>query len=151
MYINEIFSGLNPAQKPKFTLFNDSYGYNEMLVAKGITFFSCCEHHLIPFFGKAYIGYFLNRNIIGLSKLNRLVQYLSSRPELQGRLTIEIGQEIKSVLDIQDVAVLLEATHLCIASRGVKDISSTVITSYFSGKFEDREVKKEFLRQVDSK
>jgi GTP cyclohydrolase IA len=151
MYVNEIFGGLNPDNKPDVTLFENNFGYKEMLVEKNITFYSCCEHHLAPFFGKAYVGYFPKRKMIGLSKLNRFVQYIASKPQLQERLTAEIGMEMQKAMQTQDVAIVLEATHLCIASRGVKDISSITRTSFFSGSFEEREIKNEFLRQIDEK
>jgi GTP cyclohydrolase IA len=151
MYVHEIFSGLNPELKPEITLFDNTYGYKEMLVEKEITFFSYCEHHLVPFYGKAHIAYFPKHFVVGLSKLNRLVQYIAKKPQVQERLTVDIGKELQTVLQTQDVAVVLEGTHLCIASRGVKDTTSVTRTSCFSGKFDEREYKNEFLQQIESK
>lgn len=150
MLAKETFSGLDPAQKPNMTLFSNSSGYKEMVMAKEITLFSYCEHHLVPFFGKAHVAYFPKQYLAGLSKLNRLVQYLASKPQTQERLTVEIGTELQEALQTGDVAVVMEATHLCIASRGVKDVKSVTRTSYFSGTFEEKEKKDEFLRQVES-
>lgn len=149
MYINEVFSGLDPSKKPEMTLFSNNYGYKEMLLEKEITFFSYCEHHLVPFYGKAHIAYFPKQYVVGLSKLNRLVKYAAKKPHVQERLTMEICTELQKTLQTDDVAVVLEATHLCIASRGVEDVNSITKTSCFSGRFEEREIKKEFLRQIE--
>lgn len=150
MYVKEMFSGLDPEHKPDMTLFENNYGYREMLLEKGITFYSYCEHHLVPFFGKAHIAYFPKRHVVGLSKLNRMVQYLAKKPQVQERLTVEIVSELRTALQTEDVAVVLEATHLCIAARGVEDPGSMTKTSHFSGRFEEREIKNEFLRQIES-
>ncbi|MGB2867854.1 MAG: GTP cyclohydrolase I FolE [Bacteroidota bacterium] len=150
MFVREAFSGLDPAQKPDMTLFENSNGYKEMVTAKEITFFSYCEHHLVPFFGKAHVAYVPKHHLVGLSKLNRLVQYLASKPQTQERLTVEIGTELGKALRTDDVAVVMEATHLCIASRGVKDVNSLTRTSHFCGIFEVKEKKDEFLRQIES-
>ncbi|MDD8018738.1 MAG: GTP cyclohydrolase I FolE [Bacteroidota bacterium] len=150
MYVQEVFSGLNPAVKPKITLFENVYGYKEMLLEKDITFFSYCEHHLVPFYGKAHVAYFPNHYVVGLSKLNRLVQYIAKKPQVQERLTVQIFDELQRALQTKDVAVVLEATHLCIASRGVEDVNSLTRTSHFGGKFEEREIKNEFLQQIES-
>lgn len=151
MYVNEVFSGLDPSLKPKMTLFGNNYGYKEMLLEKDITFFSYCEHHLIPFYGKAHIAYFPKQYVVGLSKLNRFVKYAAKKPQVQERLTVEICTEMQRVLQTEDVAVALEAMHLCIASRGVEDVNSITKTSCFGGKFDEREIKNEFLRQIESK
>lgn len=148
MYVEEIFSGLDPDLKPEMVLFENKNGYEEMLVEKDITFFSYCEHHLVPFFGKAHVAYFPHRHIVGLSKLNRLVQYLARKPHVQERLTVEIGRELQSSLLTNDVAVVLEGKHLCISSRGVEDVNSITKTFFFSGKFEEREMREDFLRQI---
>jgi GTP cyclohydrolase I len=145
MYVKEIFSGLNPKNKPDISLFENSYHYNEMLVEKNITLYSCCEHHFVPIIGKAHVAYFPNGKVIGLSKLNRIVQYYSRRPQVQERLTEEIVKALKAILHTEDVAVVIDATHLCIASRGVNDVNSTTITNHYSGKFKIGEVKNEFL------
>ena len=135
MYIEEIFSGLNPANKPKVALFDNKYQYNQMLVEKNITFYSNCEHHFVPIIGKAHVAYISSGRVIGLSKLNRIVQYYAKRPQVQERLTNQIAEELKSVLQTDDVAVIIDAKHLCVSSRGVKDDTSSTVTSFFGGKF----------------
>lgn len=139
MYIDEIFSGLNPANKPKVALFDNKYKYNQMLVEKNITFYSNCEHHFVPIIGKAHVAYISSGKVIGLSKLNRIVQYYAKRPQVQERLTNQIAEELKAVLNTEDVAVIIDAKHLCVSSRGVKDDTSSTVTSYFGGKFNSQE------------
>lgn len=139
MYIDEIFSGLNPANKPKVALFDNKYQYNQMLVEKNITFYSNCEHHFVPIIGKAHVAYISSGKVIGLSKLNRIVQYYAKRPQVQERLTNQIAEELKAVLDTEDVAVIIDAKHLCVSSRGIKDDTSSTVTSYFGGKFNNQE------------
>ena len=148
MYVKEIFSGLNPANKPKIALFENKYGYKEMLVEKDITFFSNCEHHFVPIMGKAHVAYYSNGKVIGLSKLNRIVQFYAKRPQVQERLTMQIAAEIKSVLQTEDVAVLIDAHHLCVSSRGVQDVNSNTITSSYHGKFMDQNTRQEFLKYI---
>jgi GTP cyclohydrolase I len=148
MYVKEIFSGLNPENKPKIALFENKYKYSEMLVEKNITFYSNCEHHFVPIVGKAHVAYISNGKVIGLSKLNRIVQYFAKRPQVQERLTIQIANEIKEVMQTEDVAVLIDAHHLCVSSRGVQDINSSTITSSFSGKFADEQTRNEFLQHI---
>ncbi len=135
MYIDEIFSGLNPKNKPKIALFDNKYKYNQMLVEKNITFYSNCEHHFVPIIGKAHISYVSSGRVIGLSKLNRIVQYYAKRPQVQERLTNQIAIELKTILDTDDIAVIIDAKHLCVSSRGVKDDTSATVTSYYSGVF----------------
>ena len=139
MYIDEIFSGLNPVNKPKVALFDNKYQYNQMLVEKNITFYSNCEHHFVPIMGKAHIAYISSGKVIGLSKLNRIVQYYAKRPQVQERLTNQIAEELKAILNTEDVAVIIDAKHLCVSSRGIKDDTSTTVTSYFGGKFTSQE------------
>ena len=139
MYIDEIFSGLNPANKPKIALFDNKYQYKQMLVEKNITFYSNCEHHFVPIYGKAHIAYVSSGKVIGLSKLNRIVQYFSQRPQVQERLTNQIGRELVEILGTEDVAVIIDAKHLCVSSRGIKDESSSTITSYYGGVFSTSE------------
>jgi len=139
MYIDEIFSGLNPANKPKIALFDNKYQYSQMLVEKNITFYSNCEHHFVPIYGKAHIAYVSSGKVIGLSKLNRLVQYFSQRPQVQERLTNQIGRELVEILGTEDVAVIIDAKHLCVSSRGIKDDTSSTITSYYGGVFNTTE------------
>jgi len=135
MYIDEIFSGLNPANKPKIALFDNKYQYNQMLVEKNISFYSNCEHHFVPIIGKAHIAYISSGKVIGLSKLNRIVQYYAKRPQVQERLTNQIAEDLKQILGTEDVAVIIDAKHLCVSSRGIKDESSATVTSYYGGKF----------------
>jgi GTP cyclohydrolase I len=148
MYVQEIFSGLNPANKPSVALFENKYQYNEMLVEKNISFYSNCEHHFVPIIGKAHVAYISNGSVIGLSKLNRIVQYFAKRPQVQERLTVQIANEIQKITGSKDVAVWIDAKHLCVSSRGIKDDSSSTITSYYSGKFEQESTKKEFLQAL---
>ena len=138
MYIDEIFSGLNPANKPKVALFDNKYQYNQMLVEKNITFYSNCEHHFVPIIGKAHVAYISSGKVIGLSKINRIVQYYAKRPQVQERLTNQIATELKTILKTDDVAVIIDAKHLCVSSRRVEDDSSSTTTSYFGGKFENQ-------------
>ncbi len=139
MYIDEIFSGLNPKNKPKVALFDNKYQYNQMLVEKNITFYSNCEHHFVPIIGKAHIAYISSGKVIGLSKLNRIVQYYAKRPQVQERLTNQIANELKSILDTEDVAVIIDAKHLCVSSRGIKDDTSQTVTAYYGGQFNTSE------------
>jgi GTP cyclohydrolase IA len=135
MYIDEIFSGLNPKNKPQIALFDNKYQYNQMLVEKNITFYSNCEHHFVPIIGKAHVAYISSGKVIGLSKLNRIVQYYSKRPQVQERLTNQIGEELKTILGTNDVAVIIDAKHLCVSSRGIKDETSATVTAFYSGAF----------------
>jgi GTP cyclohydrolase I len=139
MYIDEIFSGLNPANKPKVALFDNKYQYNQMLVEKNITFYSNCEHHFVPIIGKAHVAYISSGKVIGLSKINRIVQYYAKRPQVQERLTNQIAEELKAILETENVAVIIDAKHLCVSSRGIKDDTSATVTSYFGGKFNSQE------------
>jgi len=139
MYVEEIFSGLNPKNKPKVALFDNKYQYNQMLVEKNITLFSNCEHHFVPIMGVAHVAYISSGKVIGLSKLNRIVQYYAKRPQVQERLTNQIANELKKILDTEDVAVIIDAKHLCVSSRGVEDNSSSTVTSFYGGKFNDPE------------
>jgi len=138
MYIDEIFSGLNPQNKPKVALFENKYQYNQMLVEKNITFYSNCEHHFVPIIGRAHIAYISSGKVIGLSKLNRIVQYFAKRPQVQERLTNQIANELKKVLNTEDIAVIIDAKHLCVSSRGIKDDTSATVTCYYGGQFKDQ-------------
>lgn len=149
MYVKEIFSGLNPKNKPSAKLFENKYKYNQMLVEKDITFHSHCEHHFVPIYGRAHVAYISNGDVIGLSKINRIVQYYSKRPQVQERLTMQIGNELKEALGTEDVAVIMDAYHMCVSSRGVNDTNSSTVTSFFSGKFEnDEQSRNEFLKYI---
>ena len=134
---------------PSMTLFENKFNYNEMLVEKNINFYTNCEHHFVPFFGKAHVAYISSGKVIGLSKLNRLVEYFSKRPQVQERLTMQVGKALQTVLQTQDVAIVMDAKHLCVASRGVKDDSSNTITSFFGGKFQEESTKMEFLKYIE--
>lgn len=149
MYVKEAFSGLNPANKPQAALFDNKYQYNEMLVEKNITLYSYCEHHFVPIIGKVHVAYISSNNkVIGLSKINRLVEYFAKRPQVQERLTNQVAAELKKVLNSQHVAVIIDAVHLCVSSRGIKDTNCSTITSNYSGKFRDEKLKMEFLALI---
>ena len=148
MYVKEIFSGLNPANKPKPTLFKNPYKYKQMLVERNIAVFSNCEHHFVPIVGKAHGAYISNGEVIGLSKLNRIVQYCSQRPQVQERLTMQIANMLKEALGTEDVAVVIDAHHHCVSSRGIRDAGSTTLTAEYSGQFLNTETKNEFLKYI---
>ena len=150
MYIDEIFSGLNPANKPKVALFDNKYRYNQMLVEKNITFYSNCEHHFVPIIGKAHVAYISSGKVIGLSKLNRIVQYYAKRPQVQERLTNQIAEELKNILQTEDVAIIIDAKHLCVSSRGIKDDTSATVTSYYGGAFNTASKVNELLNYLNS-
>jgi len=148
MYVKEVFSGLDPRNEPAVKLFENKYQYNEMLVEKNITLYSYCEHHFVPIIGKVHVAYFSGGKVIGLSKINRLVNYYAKRPQVQERLTRQISEGLKKALQTEDIAVLVDAVHLCVASRGIKDTASSTITASYSGKFRDEHVKSEFLSHI---
>jgi GTP cyclohydrolase I len=145
MFVNEIFGGLHPNKKPKASTFNNSYKYGEMLVEKNITLYSTCEHHLLPIVGKAHVAYVSNGTVVGLSKMNRIVDYYAKRPQVQERLTLQIVQELQEILGTQDVACVIDAKHLCVNSRGISDTASSTVTSEFGGIFQSEDKKREFL------
>jgi len=147
-FVNEIFGGLNPQNKPKLSTFDNNYKYGEMLVEKNIIVYSTCEHHLLPIVGRAHVAYISNGHVIGLSKMNRIVEFYSKRPQVQERLTMQIVQALQEALGTEDVACVIDAKHLCVNSRGVKDIESSTVTSEFGGKFKNPEVKSEFLDYI---
>jgi len=148
MFVQEIFGGLNPEKKPKLSTFDNNYKYGEMLVEKNITLYSTCEHHLLPIIGKAHVAYISKGNVIGLSKMNRIVDYYAKRPQVQERLTMQIVQELQKALGTDDVACVIDAKHLCVNSRGIRDTASSTVTSEFGGKFKDNAVKREFIDYV---
>ena len=145
MYVKEIFKGLDPANEPSITHFDNSYGYSGMVLERNIRVQSWCEHHFVPITGKAHVAYYSSGRIIGLSKLNRIVEYFSSRPQVQERLTEDIAAKLKEVLQTEDVAVVIDAVHHCVVARGVEDVGSSTYTAHFSGKFLSEEIKREFL------
>ncbi|GGG19409.1 GTP cyclohydrolase 1 [Pontibacter amylolyticus] len=151
MYVQEIFSGLHPENKPVIRRFENKYKYKQMLVERDITVYSSCEHHFVPIIGKAHVAYMPNEHVIGLSKLNRIVQYYARRPQVQERMTMQIANELKQALQTENVAVLIEADHLCVMSRGVNDVSSSTITAEYSGLFEQDQYRNEFLNHIRKK
>ena len=151
MYVKEIFSGLDPENMPKIALFENKYKYNEMLVEKNISFYSNCEHHFVPIMGKAHIAYISNGKVIGLSKLNRIAEYFAKRPQVQERLTMQIGKKLQEILGTADVAVVIDAKHLCVSSRGVKDDTSSTITAFYEGAFKEEKTRNEFLKYLELK
>ena len=148
MFVKEIFGGLNPNKKPSPSTFENNYKYGEMLVEKNITVYSTCEHHLLPIVGRAHVAYISNGKVIGLSKMNRIVDYYAKRPQVQERLTMQIVQELQIALGTQDVACVMDAKHLCVNSRGIRDIESRTVTSEFGGKFKEETTKREFLDYI---
>jgi GTP cyclohydrolase I len=148
MFVNEIFGGLNPKNKPKMSTFENKYKYGEMLVEKNITLYSTCEHHFLPIVGKAHIAYISSGKVIGLSKMNRIVEYYAKRPQVQERLTMQIVKDLQEALGTDDVACIIDAKHLCVNSRGISDVNSSTVTSEFGGQFKNEAVKKEFLSYI---
>jgi GTP cyclohydrolase I len=148
MFVKEIFGGLDPKRKPKLSTFENNYKYGEMLVEKNITLYSTCEHHLLPIVGKAHVAYISNGKVIGLSKMNRIVEYYAKRPQVQERLNMQIVQALQEALGTEDVACIIDAKHLCVNSRGVSDIASSTVTSEFGGKFKEESVKRELLDYI---
>ena len=150
MYVNEMFSGLNPKNKPSVSLFENKYDYHDMIVEKNITFYSNCEHHFVPIIGKAHIGYISSGNVIGLSKMHRIVNYYAKRPQVQERMTVQVINELKSALQTEDIGLIIDADHLCVSSRGIKDITSSTITVESGGKFREDKHWNKFLSLVNS-
>ena len=150
MYVKEIFSGLDPENKPKISLFDNKYNYNKMLIEKNINLNSTCEHHFLPITGKAHVTYISSGKVIGLSKLNRIVQYYSHRPQVQERLTKQIYDELKNVLDTDSVMVVIEAKHMCVSSRGIKDYTSSTVTEMYGGDFNIYNKRDEFYKLLNS-
>lgn len=149
MYVKEIFSGLNPANKPKLSAFDNKYKYGDMLVEKNIVLYSTCEHHFLPIVGKAHVAYFSSGRVIGLSKLNRIVNYFAQRPQVQERLTMQIVEELKNAMGTEDVACIIDAKHLCVNSRGIRDVNSSTVTAEYSGKFKEAEHKRALLDYIN--
>lgn len=151
MYVKELFSGLNPKNKPALSVFENKYEYNKMLVESNISFNSACEHHFLPMIGKAHVGYIAGENVIGLSKINRIVEYYAKRPQVQERMNIQIFNELKQVLNTVDVIVLIEAEHLCVSTRGVNDKTSKTTTIEYSGVFEEANLRNDFFKMLNLK
>ncbi len=148
MYVLEQFAGLNPLNKPEVTLFENRYHYHEMILERNITLHSTCEHHFVPILGVCHVAYFSSGEVVGLSKLNRIVRYFAKRPQVQERLTEQIAAELKKVLRTEDVAVYIDAEHLCVKMRGVEDSHSSTATSHFGGAFQELSVRAEFLQAI---
>ncbi|MBQ2422046.1 MAG: GTP cyclohydrolase I FolE [Flavobacteriales bacterium] len=149
MYVKEIFSGLNPENHPRMSSFENKYQYGQMLIEKNITLHSTCEHHFLPIVGRAHVAYISQGNIIGLSKLNRIVDYYARRPQVQERLTVQIVEAIQKILDTPDVACVIDARHMCVTTRGIKDTASSTITAHYGGRFNESETRSEFLRYLE--
>lgn len=145
MMVQELFGGLNPAKAPSMSTFENKYNYGEMLVEKNIVVYSTCEHHFLPIVGRAHVAYISNGKVIGLSKMNRIVDYYAKRPSVQERMTKQIVQALQKALGTDDVACVVDAKHLCVNSRGIRDIESSTVTAEYGGKFQDEAVKREFL------
>jgi GTP cyclohydrolase I len=149
MYVKEIFGGLNPDKKPNSSTFDNKYKYGEMLVEKNITLYSTCEHHLLPIVGRAHVAYISKGTVVGLSKMNRIVDYFAKRPQVQERLNIQIVKELQNVLGTEDVACVIDAKHLCVNSRGIRDIESSTVTAEYGGKFKEEALRREFLDYIN--
>lgn len=145
MYVQELFCGLHPGNRPEITLFENKYRYGQMLVEKDIAVYSCCEHHFVPIVGRAHVAYYPGAKVIGLSKINRLVQYYCRRPQVQERLTEDIAAALKAALQTEDVAVVIDAVHHCVTARGVADGNSRTFTSHYSGRFLSEAAQTKFL------
>jgi len=148
MFVKEIFGGLNPNKKPSSSTFENQYKYGEMLVEKNITLYSTCEHHLLPIIGRAHVAYISSGKVIGLSKMNRIVDYFAKRPQVQERLTMQIVEELQRVLKTDDVACVIDAKHLCVNSRGIRDIESSTVTAEYGGLFKNESKRQEFLEYI---
>ena len=151
MYVKELFYGLDPSKKPKISTFNNKYGYKKMLIEQNINIDSACEHHFLPIVGHAHIAYVPNKKVIGLSKINRLVDYYSHRPQVQERLCLQILKDLQQSLETNDVIVVINAKHLCVSSRGIKDKNSFTTTTEYGGVFEDINYRNEFFGSLSSK
>lgn len=151
LYVNELFKGLNEKNKPSMSTFENKYQYKEMLVEKDITLYSNCEHHFLPIVGKAHVAYIPNEKVIGLSKINRIVDYYARRPQVQERLSLQILNELKKSLNSEHVAVFIDAEHMCVSSRGASDQSSSTVTVEYSGKFKEEKTRNEFLAYINNK
>ena len=151
MYVKELFYGLDPSKKPKISTFNNKYGYKKMLIEQNITIDSACEHHFLPIVGHAHIAYVPNKKVIGLSKINRLVDYYSHRPQVQERLCLQILKDLQQSLETDDIIVVINAKHLCVSSRGIKDKNSFTTTTEYGGVFEDINYRNEFFGSLSSK
>ena len=151
MYVKELFYGLNPKNRPKLSTFENKYGYNKMLIEQNINIDSSCEHHFLPIVGQAHIGYIPKKKVIGLSKINRLVDYYAHRPQVQERLCIQILKDLQETLETEDAIIVINAKHMCVSSRGIKDKSSFTTTIEFGGCFEELEYRNSFFDSLKFK
>lgn len=151
MFIKEKFKGLNKMNKPAISLFDNAYQYSKMLIEKNIKVESTCEHHFLPITGMAHVAYISTGKVIGLSKINRIVDFYSRRPQVQERLTRQIVEALKEALDTEDVIVAMEAKHHCVSSRGIEDPHSTTVTLEYSGEFDNQARRNEFMDYVRNK
>lgn len=151
MYVKEMFAGLNPKNKPKLSVFDNKYEYNKMLIESDITFNSACEHHFLPIIGKAHVGYVSSGKVIGLSKINRIVDYYARRPQVQERMSMQIFNELKNALQTDNVIVVVEAEHMCVSTRGINDKSSKTTTIEYAGVFDNDTVRSDFFKLINSK
>ena len=148
MYVKELFYGLNPVNKPTLSTFDNKYGYKKMLVEQNITIDSACEHHFLPIIGHADVAYIPKDKVIGLSKINRLVDYYARRPQVQERLVLQILNDLQRVLGTEDVIVSVTAKHLCVSSRGIKDQSSYTTTIEYGGCFSQTAIRNDFFKII---
>lgn len=148
MYVNEIFSGLNEENFPKMTVIENKMEYDQMVCVQNIKVISFCEHHFLPIHGVATVAYVPEKKVIGLSKINRVVEFFSRRPQVQERLTKQIADALQEVLQAKHLGVHINAHHYCVISRGVQDISSSTVTTDLRGDFKTSyETRMEFLKQ----
>lgn len=148
MYVNEIFQGLNPKNRPDAKKFGNKYEYGDLVVVKNINVTSFCEHHFLPFLGKAHVAYKSSGRVIGLSKINRMVDYYSRRPQVQERLTLQIADELQGALETEDVAVFVESKHFCVSTRGIKDRESSTVTTEYRGDFKEEITQQRFIDYI---
>lgn len=149
MYVNEIFWGLKPENFPKCTVIENKMGYDEMVIEKDITLMSNCEHHFVTIDGKAHVAYIPKKHVLGLSKMNRIVEYFARRPQVQERIAEQIYHALSFILCTEDVAVVIEGVHYCVKSRGVEDHSSYTMTAKLGGCFKNEpECRAEFMALI---
>lgn len=149
MYVNEIFWGLKPENFPKCTVIENKMGYDEMVIEKDITLMSNCEHHFVTIDGKAHVAYIPKKSVLGLSKMNRIVEYFARRPQVQERIAEQIYHALSFILGTEDVAVVIEGVHYCVKSRGVEDHSSFTMTAKLGGCFKSEpECRAEFMSLI---
>lgn len=149
-FVNELFYGLDYNNFPKITFNHNQYGYQEPVISKNISFKSTCEHHLVTISGEAFVAYIPKDKVIGLSKINRVVNFFARRPQVQERATLQIFHALAYILQTEDIALLIKASHHCITMRGVNDQNVENITYKFGGKFNEAEMKQEFRNLINT-